>query len=713
MPEIVLPGDMAQRVTGTHWSARLQQVTYDLGLTGTRGALLAFADYDSDNFVDLFIAAPAEEETIVDSESDADGGSLAGDGSQRTAARDRSVVGGGGDAAAGTGHDGGSAEIPPPQRRLQTWMWRGDAHNGKFELLRQWRVPGLVGLIPGDFDGNGQLDAVAITAHERCAATGALSMHLCNHTLGCAAALEATALPMDGGAMMSQPLALDLNGDMRTDLLATHAPLDAACQPGQAEARAWLNQWDGPGGFERLHPLTQRLTHNTTAAHAPWPMAPPAPPPAPKGFRWPWQPPEDDDAIQLPSTPLADIRFAVPNSNANVDLDGDCRADLVLVALPPGASSQGRAAAAASSTGAGAAGCEGVACQLLLWLQPPPPAPGEPAPAAPHASASASAADATLLRTEAVSPSSARAAGAIALGGDAEGSRASGGEDSGSASADAPDAPGHSPPFDHGDRWPREPSLNLTLPVGASQLAYADMDADGLLDIVFVAPAEGGGGGASGGGGAVLHVWYAQLVQSPSTRGAPLPEASCAPPPRGIGRAGELCAVRPDEALAFYKRAFALPHGWKVGDGGGADARAAGLPERPATLSIADFFLDGYPEVLLPLVAPLDWEMGYDGRSRFSGRGCKAGERCLALLHNDDRMRCDEGSLLKAYSSQPSSATDSLGDSNGARLYPLLSRASVGAPLADSPPMRPPMGLQVPCESLWRWAPPCGPPVVL
>ena len=213
-------------MTGTHWSARLQPVTYDLGLRDMRGALLAFADYDSDNFVDLFIASPTAEES------------------------------------------------------LQAWMWRGDVKDGKFELQRQWRVRGLVGLIPGDFDGNGQLDAVAITTHERCADVGALRMHLCDHSMGCAtavdgsveearAALEATALPMDGGAMMSQPLTLDLNGDMRPDLLAMWAPLDDDCRLGKVEARAWLNRWNGPSGFERIHPFMQRLLHNTTAEHAP------------------------------------------------------------------------------------------------------------------------------------------------------------------------------------------------------------------------------------------------------------------------------------------------------------------------------------------------------------------------------------------------------------------------------------------------------------
>ena len=37
------------------------------------------------------------------------------------------------------------------------------------------------------------------------------------------------------------------------------------------------------------------------------------------------------------------------------------------------------------------------------------------------------------------------------------------------------------------------------------------------------------------------------------------------------------------------------------------EAAAAGLPARPPTLSVADFVLDGYPDILLPLRAPEEW----------------------------------------------------------------------------------------------------------
>ena len=59
-PDIILPltDTLHSRATGSHWSTRLLQVTGRVGLLGARGALLAFADYNEDNFVDILLAAP-------------------------------------------------------------------------------------------------------------------------------------------------------------------------------------------------------------------------------------------------------------------------------------------------------------------------------------------------------------------------------------------------------------------------------------------------------------------------------------------------------------------------------------------------------------------------------------------------------------------------------------------------------------------------------
>ena len=93
----------------------LQDVTYGVGLAELQGELLAFADVDANEFIDFFAV----------------------------------------------GERGGE---------LQAWLWQGPVGQGGegagFAAPAQERraeVAGLVGLIPGDFDGDGVLDAVAMT----------------------------------------------------------------------------------------------------------------------------------------------------------------------------------------------------------------------------------------------------------------------------------------------------------------------------------------------------------------------------------------------------------------------------------------------------------------------------------------------------------------------------------------------------------------------
>ena len=347
-----------------------------------------------------------------------------------------------------------------------------------------------------------------------------------------------------------------------------------------SELRVWENGWDGPKSFTLDAPFESSpppvAAHKKDADGSPdgspgnggkagdAPPPPPPPPPQP-----PW------------------LRIATPNSNANVDLNGDCRADLVVVSVPPNAPAD--------------ATCDTVACTLLLWLQQAPPAP-------PVSTASAA--------------------------------------DGSAADMPPPDAPPQPPPPPPPPRWLPMPSLNLTLPVGASQLAFSDLDADGLIDLVFAAPPQEHGGNAS------VHIWYAQL-NTPSGFG--VNQSWCVPPPRAVQ---PLCIPPVFSTLSFFQRAFYLPSGWKLGDGGQAEALAAGLPARPPTLSVADFFLDGFPDVLLPLHAPDDWQGGYEHG------GCAAGHRCLVLLHNDDGLRCEREDALHVFNA---AAPNALGSRAGGR----------------------------------------------
>ena len=194
-PDIVLPADVAQRATGSHWSTRLQQAY--VGLSKARGQLLAFGDYNADNFVDIYLAAPPPEHVHDEHAHDE--------------------------------HAHGHATPPNdlPRRQLQVWLWRGDAHTGHFALSpsTKWEVPGLLGIIPGDFNGDGELDAIAATSHPRCAEYGAVSLQLCNRTDGCTAEPSEQRLP-SGAA--SQPLALDFTGNMHADLLAAYRDFESA-----------------------------------------------------------------------------------------------------------------------------------------------------------------------------------------------------------------------------------------------------------------------------------------------------------------------------------------------------------------------------------------------------------------------------------------------------------------------------------------------------
>ena len=88
-----------------------------VGLAGARGDLLAFADFDADSTVDLYVRA-----------------------------------GGRGDGA-----------------ELQVWTWAqrdSTAESGAFSSDKKsarWSIPRLSGVVPGDFDGDGALDALVLT----------------------------------------------------------------------------------------------------------------------------------------------------------------------------------------------------------------------------------------------------------------------------------------------------------------------------------------------------------------------------------------------------------------------------------------------------------------------------------------------------------------------------------------------------------------------
>ena len=58
-----------------------------------------------------------------------------------------------------------------PERQLQLWVWDSKARSFRTEPSMQWDVPGLLGLIPGDFNYDGVLDTIVMAAEPRCANT--------------------------------------------------------------------------------------------------------------------------------------------------------------------------------------------------------------------------------------------------------------------------------------------------------------------------------------------------------------------------------------------------------------------------------------------------------------------------------------------------------------------------------------------------------------
>jgi len=511
--------------------SRLQDVTGPVGLADiVGGALMAFADIDGDDTVDFFLSVSRE--GVASSERAAAhtvemGAQAAGELAQEAVATPER-----------------SAAVE--ERQLQLWLWDSGARTFRSDPAARWDVPGLTSVLPGDFDFDGVLDCIVGTTDASCGSEGALRLRVCNQSFGCLKE-SAGGLPLAA----SQPLAADVNGDMRTDLLAAYAPIassphctaeegdtcgvahhDGCCVCGlecddqgkciRPSVRAWVNLADG---FEVVLPFGNVLPSDTEASgddesdplpaaspslHSGAAPASPPPPtvPPPRQGSWPH------------------VRLAVPNSNANVDLNGDCAADLMLVALPGDAPR-------------GEYSCATLRCQLLVWL---------------HAPCHSSSCDPTAVM------------------------------------------------------WSGAPEVNETLPAGAGQISLTDMDGDGLTDLIF---------GSQEGGHAIVHVWYAVLGEKPAYCGATIRR--------------QLCSG--GESLRFEKRNFTISDGWQF-------AHVAANSSRPLTFSVADFNLDGFPEVLLPLWAP---------RTGQDLSNCGAERACVVMLHNDGSMRCDATSELRIF----------------------------------------------------------------
>ena len=128
-------------------------------------------------------------------------------------------------------------------------------------------------------------------------------------------------------AAASQVMALDLDGDMRTDLLGGLLELDPISGDCRAAGVAvWRNQ--GDGSFELMRdPLGAAGEAEAEAAVEA----------AGEAAAVAAVLPSRGSTSTEGATSTEGVRLASPHSSAQVDLDGDCVADLMLVTLPHGA----------------------------------------------------------------------------------------------------------------------------------------------------------------------------------------------------------------------------------------------------------------------------------------------------------------------------------------------------------------------------------------
>ncbi|TFY66482.1 hypothetical protein EVG20_g4607, partial [Dentipellis fragilis] len=153
-----------------------------------------------------------------------------------------------------------------------------------FRRSASFRHPQAVyNVVPGDFTQDGTLD-VLVTS--RSSVSGQLTMSLYPARVGGGFDVDSIHLP---SSTLSQPITLDIDGDMKIDLLGL--------RPGNPPSlKVWQNVWNASDSSDHLYDIIDPPFNGTQ--------------------------------------PLC--RISNPHSNAVVDLNGDCLADLFLMCDEPG-----------------------------------------------------------------------------------------------------------------------------------------------------------------------------------------------------------------------------------------------------------------------------------------------------------------------------------------------------------------------------------------
>ncbi|KIJ63277.1 hypothetical protein HYDPIDRAFT_92805 [Hydnomerulius pinastri MD-312] len=163
------------------------------------------------------------------------------------------------------------------QQVLSVYLWNHDEFT--FEKSSQIRHPApIYNVIPGDFTHDGKLDVLVMSANS--ASRLDMVLYKGNHD----GSFESASIPVQSSTL-SQPIPVDINGDMKIDLLGTPSSQQSSSNP----LRAWKNTWNSSQSQPTLFEIVD------------------------------------------PQLNGVQCTLASPHSNAVIDLNGDCLADIFLV----------------------------------------------------------------------------------------------------------------------------------------------------------------------------------------------------------------------------------------------------------------------------------------------------------------------------------------------------------------------------------------------
>ncbi|KZT11560.1 uncharacterized protein LAESUDRAFT_783948 [Laetiporus sulphureus 93-53] len=167
--------------------------------------------------------------------------------------------------------------LGPDRQTLSVYLWHHDEYT--FRKSASFRHPQkVINVVPGDFTQNGKLDLLVMS---QASAASQLSLQVYTAIPGGGFALHPILAPP---SVQAQPIPMDITGELKVDLLGIPSPA-----PSSSPFRMWKNVWNSSDPDSAMFNLTE------------------------------------------PNFNGARCTLSNPHSNAAIDLNGDCLADLFLV----------------------------------------------------------------------------------------------------------------------------------------------------------------------------------------------------------------------------------------------------------------------------------------------------------------------------------------------------------------------------------------------